>query len=177
MADGRCRLVVIVALGAGLLVACGPKYHTAARYRFDREIARRVVDQARACCARTFPADQLPTRPFLTDGCSLWPDGVWQRCCVEHDMRYWCGGSRAMRRRADRLLRECVAAEWKPFGPAMGWSMQRGVGIGGSPLWPTYYRWGYGRPWSGRYRDAPVDAASTDDACEDLHPLLRGASW
>jgi hypothetical protein len=33
-----------------------------------------------------------PTRAFLTDGCSWWPDGAWQECCVTHEIAYWCGG-------------------------------------------------------------------------------------
>jgi len=135
------------------VAACAPKYHTAAPYRFDPANARDVVAEAIEHCRESSPEETaLPPKPFVTDGCSSWPDGVWQRCCVEHDMRYWCGGTRAQRREADAALRTCVAAS-----PGFGVSvvapiMRAGVAIGGAPCWPFYWRWGYGHPWPRGYR-------------------------
>jgi hypothetical protein len=34
----------------------------------------------------------LPPRPFVSDGCSCWPDSDWLKCCVEHDLFYWTAG-------------------------------------------------------------------------------------
>lgn len=85
-----------------------------------------------------------PPKEFRTDGCSLWPDGPWRGCCVEHDRAYWRGGSPAERLAADKALRDCVAKRGYPF---VAWLMYRGVRLGGHHLWPTWFRWGYGWPW------------------------------
>lgn len=88
-------------------------------------------------------------RPFASDGCSSFPDGtfvqseLWLQCCVEHDRSYWKGGTYSDRLDADEELRMCV----KEVGePEIALLMLAGVRVGGSPLWPTSFRWGYG--WS-----------------------------
>lgn len=94
-------------------------------------------------------------RPFSTDGCSRWPDGtlehrdLWLRCCTEHDLRYWLGGTRVERAEADEALGRCVAAVGEPEMAAL---MLAGVRIGGSAYWPTPYRWGYGWSYGRGYR-------------------------
>ncbi len=92
-------------------------------------------------------------KPFTTDGCSLFPDGVlwdttlWRECCVAHDMAYWKGGDFWERLAADEALWSCVDHVGEP---AMGVVMLLGVRLGGSPLWPTPFKWGYGWPsWRG----------------------------
>lgn len=86
-------------------------------------------------------------QPFSTDGCSLFPDGtlrenqLWLSCCIEHDKRYWMGGTWQERLQADRELRSCVTRMGKP---EIADIMLGGVRIGGSPFWPTPFRWGYG---------------------------------
>jgi len=98
-------------------------------------------------------ADTL--RPFSSDGCSLFPDGTlldnerWLSCCIDHDLRYWMGGSYAERQRADHELQQCVAGLGEQ---AIARLMHSGVRIGGSPLWPTPYRWGYGWPYLRGYK-------------------------
>lgn len=92
-------------------------------------------------------ADTL--KPFTTDGCSSFPDGtvkektLWQSCCTAHDLSYWKGGTYQQRLDADKALKSCVANVGKP---AVAEVMLAGVRVGGSPLWPTKFRWGYG--WS-----------------------------
>lgn len=94
-------------------------------------------------------------RPFTTDGCSLFPDGsrrdrqLWHDCCVVHDRAYWQGGTRAERRQADRALKQCVAAVGRPKTAKL---MLAGVRVGGSPHFPTPFRWGYGWPFGRGYR-------------------------
>lgn len=97
------------------------------------------------CLAASASADQL--KPFTTDGCSVFPNGtprqqsLWLDCCIAHDLAYWMGGTRDDRREADLSLRQCVA----DIGEAeIGEIMLAGVRVGGSPYWPTGYRWGYG---------------------------------
>lgn len=94
-------------------------------------------DHARAaarCAARGL---NPPETPFRHDGCSLFPDGSWQECCIEHDEGYWCGGSYLDRVEADLALARCAGL---PI-------MYAGVRLGGTALLPTPFRWGYGRSW------------------------------
>lgn len=79
----------------------------------------------------------------------MFPDGVldnsnlWLICCIEHDKAYWKGGTYSERESADKKLRDCVIEVGAPFIAEI---MLGGVRIGGSPFWPTTYRWGYGWP-------------------------------
>ena len=104
--------------------------------------------------------------PFSTDGCSDFPDGtpkqkaLWRDCCVAHDLTYWAGGEQAERLAADRELERCVAAVGEP---AIARLMLAGVRVGGSPFWPTRFRWGYGWPW-GRGYQALSDAERAEVA-------------
>jgi hypothetical protein len=85
----------------------------------------------------------LPPKAFASDICSRWPDGAWGSCCMEHDIKYWCGGGSADRLAADQGLRTCVDA----VKPGMGTLMFWGTRISGVSWLPTPYRWGYGWTW------------------------------
>lgn len=88
-------------------------------------------------------------KPFTSDGCSSFPNGtraensLWLSCCEQHDLAYWQGGTYQQRLDADEALRVCVAEVGKPEVALL---MLAGVRVGGSPFWPTQFRWGYG--WS-----------------------------
>ncbi|MGS0536240.1 hypothetical protein [Pseudoalteromonas sp. SaAl2] len=88
-------------------------------------------------------------KPFTSDGCSSFPDGtfkqneLWLGCCTAHDYSYWQGGTYEQRQVADNELQECVA---KVGEPQIAQLMLAGVRVGGSPYFPTSFRWGYG--WS-----------------------------
>jgi hypothetical protein len=101
---------------------------------------------AEVCAGRRGPAG-APPHPFTSDGCSVWPDSRWVACCVEHDVAYWCGGSAQARARADRRLRQCVAARSAGMAPLM-WL---GVRAGGAPWMPAPWRWGYGWDYPAGY--------------------------
>lgn len=141
------RLGLLAALG------CAPTYHTADPYRFDPVAAAQLQERAaRYCAERGEPAGR-PTEPFRTDGCSMWFDAMvtgesWQDCCVEHDIAYWCGGTKAMRREADAELERCVAGHYRRW---MGALMEPGVRVGGAPWVPAYWRWGYGHEYPAGY--------------------------
>ncbi len=91
------------------------------------------------------PAGEL--KPFTSDGCSSFPDGnlkqkdLWLSCCVEHDKAYWMGGTYEERLASDQALKACVEKVGEPHIAKL---MLAGVRVGGSPYWPTSYRWGYG---------------------------------
>jgi len=93
-------------------------------------------------------------RPFRTDGCSLLPDRGISRCCIEHDLSYWQGGTAARRKAADRQLRRCVGEAGGAFKACL---MYTGVRFGGHPLLPTWFRWGYGWPYARGYGELTAD--------------------
>lgn len=88
---------------------------------------------------REMPAD------FKSDGCTLFPDGNYCDCCVEHDKDYYFGGTRKERRDSDKRLYKCVRSKkgWqnKLIAPIM-WA---GVRLGGVRFLPTPFRWGFGK--------------------------------
>lgn len=92
-------------------------------------------------------ADTL--KPYSTDGCSFFPDGtikqktLWLACCTDHDYDYWKGGTYKQRLASDRTLKQCVS---KNGEPEIGLLVLAGVRMGGTPYFPTSFRWGYG--WS-----------------------------
>ena len=94
-------------------------------------------------------------KPFTTDGCSAFPDGtleqksLWIECCIRHDLAYWQGGSYDQRLEADQALKKCVARVGEP---EIAQLMLAGVRVGGSPYFPTSYRWGYGWPYPRGYQ-------------------------
>lgn len=78
---------------------------------------------------------------FKSDGCSLFPDGDYHDCCVEHDKAYYFGGTKQERKAADRQLSNCVRAKGHKFLSPL---MYLGVRIGGVAWLPTPFRWGFG---------------------------------
>ena len=97
--------------------------------------------------------------PFSSDGCSLFPDGSldngnqWCDCCFTHDQAYWQGGTEEQRLVADQTLRDCVLQ--RTGNRALAETMYHGVRSGGRPIFPAWYRWGYGWPYGRGYR--PLD--------------------
>lgn len=83
-------------------------------------------------------------RPFVSDSCSLFPDGDYGSCCVTHDKAYYFGGTDAERKVADRELRECVRAKGHKYLSRIMWL---GVRVGGVSFLPTPFRWGFGNKW------------------------------
>lgn len=108
-------------------------------------------------------------KPFTTDGCSSFPDGtikqqsIWVNCCIRHDLAYWKGGTYDDRLKADKNLESCVA---KIGEPEIALIMLAGVRVGGSPFYPTSYRWGYGWPYLRGYK-----ALSEEEKQEVKHKL------
>ncbi len=137
-------------------MACAPSHHSVDPYRSNPQQAVRLESRAgRICQAHRAPDAAAPTRAFVTDGCSVWPDDPrYVDCCVEHDIFYWCGGTPEQRLAADDAFGECVAAA---SSSGLGSSLRLGVRIGGHPVIPVPWRWGYGDPYRGGYRDAAAN--------------------
>lgn len=160
--SGAGRAFALAAL-VSALAACAPIHHTIEPYRSDPDEARALEARAHdICVAGAGHPRTAPAKPFVSDGCSLWIDDGWGRpCCVDHDIRYWCGGESEERSQADAELRRCVD-EVAPS--ALAWLMWAGVRAGGTPLLPTYYRWGYGRDYLPLYDDYPAACAQEEAA-------------
>ena len=104
------------------------------------------------------PKPRFYPEGFTTDGCSgmmsrFWRKTLkrippWEWCCVEHDFHYWRGGFFMDRPHADRALFVCVKESGHPIWAFL---MYAAVRIGGSPLWPLPWRWGYGWRYVARY--------------------------
>lgn len=142
----KSRYVAFTLL-ALVLAGCAPAHHTVEPYRSDTQHAAQLQRRAQQVCQQSVTIG-LPAKPFVTDGCTLWPDGRWVECCVAHDIPYWCGGSAQQRRDADRLLRTCVANRSSVW---MGTLMYVGTRIGGHRLTPFHWRWGFGRDYPAGY--------------------------
>lgn len=121
-----------------------------------------------------FSASAGELKSFTTDGCSAFPDGtfnnnsLWLDCCIRHDIAYWKGGSFEDRRAADEVLKECVANIGEP---GIARLMEAGVRLGGTPYFPTTYRWGYGWSYARGYKT--LDAEEQAQVHRKLNELRQ----
>lgn len=131
---------------------------------------RLVVFMIFMCVSLIVNADEI--RPFTSDGCSLFPDGtmkhnqLWLACCTAHDYAYWQGGTYQDRLIADKALRQCVS---KVGQPEIAKLMLAGVRIGGSPYFPTSFRWGYGWPYPRWYKALSTEEIEQVKAISTTH--------
>lgn len=87
-------------------------------------------------------------RPFTTDGCSKFSNGIsypkedkWGLCCVQHDVSYWKGGTSEERYQADQRLQNCIIEVGEPnIARLVYW----GVRAGGVESNASSWHWGYG---------------------------------
>ena len=114
---------------------------------------------------------------FATDGCSVFPDGtpahksLWAHCCIAHDIAYWQGGTYDQRLAADKQLEQCVAQVGEP---EIAQFMLAGVRVGGSPYFPTSYRWGYGWPYPRGYKALTKDEIKqVQQSLQSLELLIK----
>ncbi len=95
-------------------------------------------------------------KAFSTDGCSLFPDGTfknkdaWCDCCIKHDIAYWQGGTKAQKQQSDLALKRCIIE--KTGNTLLAEAMYQGVKLGGHPIFPNWYRWGYGWPYGRQFQ-------------------------
>lgn len=156
-----------------LCTACTPMHssikppYTLEGVPYTTQLVQRVAAER---CQAIAPSTAKPPNAFTTDGCSLWPNGLWRSCCIEHDILYWCGGPNWRRRKADHLLHECVHRHSNALNANL---MYIGVRIGGSRLLPLPWRWGYGYPWP--YQE-PVPTDSSTDLDQGICDRQK-ASW
>lgn len=126
------------------------------------------------CSFQLIADDAISIRPFVTDGCSTFPDGTladrqrWQDCCIAHDLAYWAGGTREDRKAVDEAFAQCIAEH---SDIRLSEAMRIGVRFGGSPIFPTSYRWGYGWPfWRGYAPLTEQEKQQIIDAIDRMPP-------
>ena len=78
-------------------------------------------------------AEDNKLKAFETDGCTMFVDGtnsrpeLWKTCCIEHDLRYWYGGSLSDMDEADNQIKICVE---KVAGNAWAQVIYTGISAG-----------------------------------------------
>lgn len=87
---------------------------------------------------------------FVTDQCTLFPEGSWSECCEEHDLAYWQGGHSDMREATDIQFKMCV--QDKTQNVIFANVIYTFVRMGGTPYFATPWRWGYGWKFGRGYR-------------------------
>ena len=114
-------------------------------------------------------------KAFKSDGCSAFPDGtlvekeLWLSCCYQHDLAYWQGGNSEQRKQADLALKHCVLQVGEPIIANL---MLAGVRVGGSPYWPTEFRWAYGWPYFRGYKEiTPAEAILVEQQLSQIKPI------
>ena len=109
-------------------------------------------------------------RPFVSDGCTMAPDGtparpgLWRSCCEEHDLRFWGGGTKSQRQQADQALKACVE---KKAGKKIAALFYRGVQLGSSSPWKLPAK-KWGNAW---YERAGYRTLNTQELAELLIEL------
>ena len=128
----------------------------------------------------TIASQAQAVNPFVTDGCTGYFDGthkhpkLWYDCCVEHDFRFWVGGTKLQKHAADSRLKECVKEKGAPLNAEV---MYLGVKLGHlSPFKLKDKQWGNGlgqpqmnRPLTEAERGLFVEEIQK----ADLNPELR----
>jgi hypothetical protein len=80
-------------------------------------------------------------------------------------LAYWRGGSEVQRQEADQTLRACVLD--RTANSTLAAIMYDGVCAGGSPVFPTWYRWGYGWNYGRGYEPLTPDEQQKADELMD----------
>lgn len=106
----------------------------------------------------TYASTNLRLREFTTDFCTAYPEGtfaqphLWAKCCVEHDLFLWAGGSKKDRNDVDKNLKKCVAETGATIHSKL---IYFGVRLGSySPIKFKGKLWGNG--WIPRRKEAPL---------------------
>jgi hypothetical protein len=124
----------------------------------------------------------LQLADFTSDGCSLFLNGtfedpdMWEDCCHKHDLAYWRGCTEEERYQADLAFKACVLK--KTGNAELAEIMYQAVRVGGSPYFPTWYRWGYGWPVGRGYQKlSEADLLLVDQKLAKYKNSIEGKSF
>ena len=110
-------------------------------------------------------------RPFESDGCTLFLDGNWGHCCLEHDLRYWLGGDITEQKASDVKLKNCVE---KAAGPVAGNLIYGAVRVGHYSPVKHRYKWSWG--WGEQESFKPLSLEEKKAAAKKLREANLDAS-
>jgi len=116
--------------------------------------------------------------PFNDDGCTLFPESSertgadWTECCLEHDLAYWRGGTKEEREAADLQFRDCLLE--RTGNELLAETMYNAVRVGGTPHFPSWYRWGYGWDYGRGYE--PLSEAEREEVRLRLEEYRSGGA-
>lgn len=137
----------------------------------DTEIFKKLNETAPTQFKFNTTVDGMTLVPFITDGCSFYPEsisfepGSIQLCCIQHDFRYWLGGTKEERLQADRELKRCLMAY--SISRPMVSLIYRSVRIFGGPNTGHSFQWGYGwRKPDGSLANVGYNRPSLAGLCE-----------
>jgi hypothetical protein len=109
--------------------------------------------------------------PFTSNGCSGFREAKFFSCCFVHDFAYWSGGTWSDRSRADRSLRQCIAATShnKPVA-YVAYALIRLTILGGE-----VFDFGWGRGWRNSERSlyAAITAGQQQRIDEERQRICR----
>ena len=103
-------------------------------------------------------------KPFTSDGCTMFIDGTgsdpnaWRHCCFNHDLRYWFGGSKSDRVKADKKLRSCVRESGHGHFARL---MYLAIRVGRFSPIKNEQKWGWGWTTYFGYQDLTMNQMST----------------
>lgn len=115
-------------------------------------------------------ADTL--KPFITDGCTMFVDGtsskpgLWRSCCVEHDLRYWYGGTESELDLADDQIKECVE---KIAGKSWARVIYTGIRAGHYSPIKNKYQWSWG--WNQKKEKIPLTTEENTYVVSEIRAL------
>jgi hypothetical protein len=121
---------------------------------------------------KTF-ANQL--QPFVTDYCTMFSNGtfekpdLWKHCCLDHDIRYWYGGTEINMDQADLNLKSCVE---KVAGTSWATLIYSGVRAGHYSPIKNVHKWSWG--WETNRGDKELNANEKIYILEEIHQLPFG---
>ena len=122
--------------------------------------------------APSIKAGELRLSPFETDGCTLFIDGtnsrpgLWRHCCIEHDLRYWYGGSIEERDGADLQIRSCVE---KAAGINWARVIYAGIRTGHYSPIKNKYQWSWG--WQTKRENKTLSLEESNYVLKELRSL------
>ncbi len=89
-------------------------------------------------------------------------------------MAYWRGGDTDDRDTADKLFKNCIVKKTQNLPLAE--LMYNGVRLGGSPYFPTWYRWGYGWDLGRQYKGlTPEENKLADKMLQEYIETNKGS--
>ncbi len=109
---------------------------------------------------------------FATDYCTMFLDGpsdrpeLWKHCCLEHDVRYWFGGSQADMDVTDVRLKSCVK---KVAGENWADLIYIGVRAGHNSPVKNKFQWNWG--WETKRPMQPLSSEEKSYVISELKKL------